>query len=106
MRNELRMPPGRAWLVASWVVAVVIVAVMALAVLLLSGCSRVVMDAEYTELLDTETHRSAAIAGLALNGKLDLDQMRLEIMRAAAVLRHFKDAKDGLRPEDYIDKPQ
>ena len=98
-----RIPAGWGWL--PWLITILIFAVMALA-LLLVGCTPVVMDAEYTELLETETHRSAAIAGLALNGKLDAEQMRFEIMRAAAVLRHFKDAKDGLRPEDYVDKPQ
>jgi len=99
-----RIPAGEG--LTNWLLFAILVAAVLLVILSLPGCSPVVMNTEYTELLETETHRSAAIAGLALNGKLDAEQMRFEIMRAAAVLRHFKDAKDGLRPEDYIDKPQ
>ena len=90
------------WDLVIWLLMAVMIAALVAAMLIGSGCTPVVMDAEYGEMLATETYRSAAIADLALNGKLDADQMRVEIMRVAAVLRHFKDAADGVRSDEYI----
>lgn len=70
-------------------------AVLLLAVLLLaSGCG-VVMNREYSDLLDKTAALSAETAARAEAGELTPDQMTAALVRQAETWQRFIDARDG-----------
>ncbi len=62
---------------------------------LLHGCSGVIMNAEYSQLLDRTAALSAETSARAEQGKLTPQEMQQALSAQAQTWRKFKDAKDG-----------
>ena len=73
-----------------WYLCVVVV----LAVVL-SGCSGVLLNAEYSQLLDETTALSVETARRAEDGRLDPNDMAKALQAQAGVWQKFQDARDG-----------
>ena len=69
--------------------------VLVVLVVLLSGCSGVIMNAEYSLLLDRTTALSAETANRAAAGELSGGEMIQSLKAQAEVWQKFKDARDG-----------
>ena len=67
-----------------------------------SGCSGVILSAEYSKLLDETTALSAATATAANDGVLDAAGMKAALRMQAGVWQKFRDGRDGKKP---ITKP-
>ena len=61
----------------------------------LAGCSGVVMNAEYSQLLDRTAALSAETATRAERGQLDANGMKEALRAQADVWQMFVDARDG-----------
>jgi len=68
---------------------------LAFLAVLLGGCSSVLMNAEYSSLLDRATAYSQGIAAKASAGDLDSPQMVKALNQQANLWQKFKDARDG-----------
>ncbi|HUT58031.1 MAG TPA: hypothetical protein VNA25_09305 [Phycisphaerae bacterium] len=68
-----------------------------LVVCLLSGCAGVIMNPEYSQLLDKTTALSAETATRAHAGELTEAQKTEALIKQAEVWRQFKNAKDGVK---------
>ena len=66
---------------------------------LLSGCSGVIVSAEYSRLLDETAAVSEATACRAESGRLDPNEMVRALRAQAEVWQKFRDARDGKAPE-------
>ena len=66
-----------------------------LVVLLLAGCNGVILNAEYSQLLDRTAALSAETARRAEAGGLSPAEMTTALSAQAKVWQQFKDAKDG-----------
>ena len=64
-------------------------------VLFLSGCSGVIMNAEFSELLDKTCAISDETANRAQQGELTQSQMKDALVKQAMTWRLFKNARDG-----------
>ena len=71
-----------------------VIALLLMAVLL-SGCSGVMMNAEYSNLLDQTVAMSDAAAVRAKAGTLDNESMIRCLELQALTWRRFQDARDG-----------
>jgi len=72
-----------------------LLAVVLALVVLLSGCSGVVLNAEYSWLLDSTATLSAETARRAETGGLTHEQMIAALKAQAEVWQRFQDARDG-----------
>ena len=73
------------------------IALVAVLLLLLSGCSGVIMNAEYGQLLDKTAALSAQTADRAEAGSLSPGEMTQALVLQAQTWQKFKDAKDGAK---------
>ena len=71
---------------------------MALAVLL-AGCSGVVLNAEYSQLLDQTAALSAETARRAEAGELSPDEMVAALKAQAETWQRLRHARDGVNDE-------
>jgi len=69
--------------------------VAAVLAVLLAGCSGVILNAEYTALLDRTAAISAETAARAEAGELDSAQMARALRAQAEVWRRFQLAREG-----------
>jgi uncharacterized lipoprotein YmbA len=69
--------------------------VLAVLIVLLAGCSGVIMNAEYSQLLDKTAALSAETARRAEAGNLTPPEMVDALKAQADVWQKFKDARDG-----------
>ena len=69
--------------------------IVALIGLMLTGCSGVVMNPEYSALLDKWCVLSEADAKRAIDGQFDPNDMRAALIDQACAFRQFQDARDG-----------
>jgi len=77
----------------------VLVSIVLLTVLVSqSGCSGVILSAEYSKLLDETTALSAATATAANDGVLDPAGMKAALRMQAGVWQKFRDGRDGNKP--------
>ena len=60
-----------------------------------AGCSGVIMNAEYSELLDKTCALSAETATRAKTGQMSESDMAEALTKQAQTWRKFKDARDG-----------
>ena len=65
---------------------------------LLAGCSGVILNAEYSQLLDKTAALSAETARRADANSLPVADMKTALRKQASVWRQFKDARDGIAP--------
>ena len=65
------------------------------AALLVGGCSGVIMNAEYSQLLDETAALSAETADRAEQGKLSSEEMAQALRLQATAWQKFRDARDG-----------
>jgi uncharacterized protein YcfL len=70
--------------------------ILALAGLLMAGCSGVTMNAEYSARLDSFVAKTELDATLALNKKLDANDMTSALVDHYARAKEFQDARDGV----------
>ena len=63
--------------------------------LLVSGCSGVLLNAEYSQLLDETAALSVETAARAQDGRLDANQMAEALRLQADVWQKFRAARDG-----------
>ena len=70
--------------------------ILALAGLLLAGCSGVTMNAEYSARLDSFVAETELDATLALNKKLDANDMTSALVDHYARAKQIQDARDGV----------
>jgi len=70
--------------------------ILALAGLLMAGCSGVVMNAEYSARLDSFVAKTELDATLALNKKLDANDMTSALVDHYARAKQIQDARDGV----------
>lgn len=66
----------------------------------LGGCSGVMLNAEYSQLLDETAALSRETADRAAAGKLDPNQMSAALTYQAGVWQRFRDARDGTAPDE------
>jgi len=71
---------------------------LVLVLALLSGCSGVIMNAQYSQLLDRTAALSAETAKRAQADQLTPDQMKAALVDQAAVWQLFREARDGVKP--------
>ena len=64
-------------------------------VLILSGCSGVILNAKYSELLDRTTALSQTTATRYASGTLTTQQTLDSLNGQATVWQEFRDARDG-----------
>ena len=69
-------------------------------VLGITGCRGVVLNAEYSRLLDQTAALSAESATRAEQGKLTEDQKTQILRYEAQVWQRFRDARDGISGDD------
>ena len=62
---------------------------------LLSGCSGVIMNAKYANLLDQTAAISQETAERAVAGQLTEDEMKAALVVQANVWQMFRDAREG-----------
>ena len=79
---------------AAYVVGVFLIAMI---VFMAAGCNGVVLNAEYSDLLDRTTALSAETANRAEDGQLTPEQMTSHLVKQAGVWQRFKDARDGVK---------
>ncbi|MCD4699556.1 MAG: hypothetical protein K8R91_03170 [Phycisphaerae bacterium] len=60
-----------------------------------AGCGGVIMNAEYSALLDKTTALSTETALRAGDGALTTEQMKVALLKQAETWQKFKDARDG-----------
>ena len=70
--------------------------ILALVGLLMAGCSGVVMNAEYSARLDSFVAKTELDATLALNKKLDANDMTSALVDHYARAKEIQDARDGV----------
>ena len=75
-----------------WTAAIVLAVVMAIG---LAGCNGVIMNAEYSQLLDETAALSNETAIRAGFGRLDANQMGEALRLQADVWEKFRAARDG-----------
>jgi len=73
--------------------------ILALVALMLAGCNGVVLNAEYSKLLDQTTDLSAATAVRAQDGTLPAGDMRDALIYQAYVWKQFKNGRDGVKSD-------
>ena len=61
----------------------------------LGGCSGVILNAQYSQLLDETTALSVETARRAEDGRLDPNDMARALKAQAGVWQRFQDARDG-----------
>lgn len=66
-------------------------------VLLMTGCNGVVLNSEYSSLLDRTAALSAETAKRASDGDLTEGQMTNALMAQAEVWQKFRDGRDGVK---------
>ena len=71
------------------------IAILILVLALLPGCSGVLLNAEYSRLLDETAALSDATADAAEAGRLDPNQMTQALRKQAAVWEQFRAGRDG-----------
>ena len=76
-----------------WILVLLVPAV------LLAGCSGVLLNAEYSQLLDETAAVSAETARRADAGTLDPNEMVTALKAQAGVWARFQDARDGRESE-------
>lgn len=69
--------------------------VVTLAVLLLAGGCGVMMNAEYSQILDRTVVLSAETAKRADAGTITPEEMKAALTLQAMTWKHFQDARDG-----------
>ena len=69
--------------------------ILAVLVVLLSGCSGVIMNAEYSRLLDQTVMLSSAIANTAETGAMSELEMAAALRAHATAWKQFQAARDG-----------
>ena len=72
-----------------------IVWMLVICAVLLAGCNGVILNAEYSRLLDETAAISRETAARARQGRLDPNQMAEALTRQADVWQKFRDARDG-----------
>lgn len=72
-----------------------VLCVLAVLIVLLAGCSGVIVNAEYSQLLDETAALSAETAHRAEQGKLAAPEMVDALKAQADLWQRFKDARDG-----------
>ena len=72
--------------------------VLCLLAALLAGCGGVILNAEYSALLDETASLSAETARRADANTLPAGDMKAALRKQASVWRQFKDARDGVAP--------
>jgi len=75
------------------------IACVLLLVLMVSGCSGVLLNAEYSQLLDETAAWTAEAAKRAEAGQLDPNGMTTALRYSADHWKAFQDARDGRKPE-------
>ena len=70
--------------------------ILALAGLLMAGCGCVTMNAEYSARLDSFVAKTELDATLALNKKLDANDMTSALVDHYARAKEIQDARDGV----------
>ena len=78
--------------------------ILALVGLLMAGCSGVVMNAEYSARLDSFVAKTELDATLALNKKLDANDMTSALVDHYARAKEIQDARDGV--DGGLPKPE
>jgi len=66
-----------------------------------AGCSGVILNAEYSQLLDETTALSVETAARAQRGDLDPNEMVEALTAQAQVWKRFRDARDGVKPAPH-----
>ena len=78
--------------------------ILALVGLLMAGCSGVIMNAEYSARLDSFVAKTELDATLALNKKLDANDMTSALVDHYARAKEIQDARDGV--DGGLSKPK
>ena len=78
--------------------------ILALAGLLMAGCGCVTMNAEYSARLDSFVAKTELDATLALNKKLDANNMTSALVDHYARAKQIQDARDGV--DGGLPKPE
>ena len=73
--------------------------ILCLLACVVAGCNGVILNAEYSALLDETSRLSAETARRADANALTVPDMKAALRKQATVWRQFKDARDGLAPE-------
>lgn len=92
----VRLRPVRNDRLGGWVRACGLVVVAVLLAALLGGCGGVILNAEYSQLLDETAALSAETAARAGRGNLDANEMVESLRLQAGIWQRFRDARDGV----------